>query len=154
MLHVSNVTSNSLRLGWSVPDTKLSAYFEIAVSRFHDHSLVLKTNTSSTELTVDNLESDQMYHVVVTAFTAEGQTISTYKGLVTTSKSTQTHPPRCLPHLAQQTPMHTDNSPTPLPQTDASRMHSCSPSSSQRHTLSGLTVGEVLFWLEILDNWK
>uniref|UniRef100_A0A3P9GX60 Collagen type VI alpha 3 chain n=1 Tax=Oryzias latipes TaxID=8090 RepID=A0A3P9GX60_ORYLA len=84
--HVSNVTSNSLRLGWSVPDPKLSAYFEIAVSRFHDHSLVLKTNASSTELTVDNLESDQMYHVVVTAFTAEGQTISTYKGVVTTSE--------------------------------------------------------------------
>ncbi|XP_023806642.1 collagen alpha-3(VI) chain isoform X7 [Oryzias latipes] len=103
MLHVSNVTSNSLRLGWSVPDPKLSAYFEIAVSRFHDHSLVLKTNTSSTELTVDNLESDQMYHVVVTAFTAEGQTISTYKGLVTTKSKQEkpsmhvTHPPKTPP---------------------------------------------------------
>lgn len=61
------------------------------VTRFNDHSLVLKTNTSSTELTVDNLESAQTYHVVVTAFTAEGQTISTYKGTVTTSESSQTH---------------------------------------------------------------
>ncbi|XP_024116256.1 collagen alpha-3(VI) chain isoform X3 [Oryzias melastigma] len=108
-LHVSSITSHSLKLGWSDADPKLSVYFEIMVTRFNDHSLVLKTNTSSTELTVDNLESAQTYHVVVTAFTAEGQTISTYKGTVTTKAEQQkpsmhvTHPPKTTPLDKPQT---------------------------------------------------
>uniref|UniRef100_A0A3P8RUI4 Collagen type VI alpha 3 chain n=1 Tax=Amphiprion percula TaxID=161767 RepID=A0A3P8RUI4_AMPPE len=85
-LHVSNVTSNSLKLRWSGLDPKLFVYFEVAVTRLHDHVLVLKTNVSGTELSVDNLESAQTYHAVVTAYTAEGQTVSTRKGIITTSK--------------------------------------------------------------------
>ncbi|XP_054871199.1 uncharacterized protein col6a3 isoform X6 [Amphiprion ocellaris] len=83
-LHISNVTSNSLKLRWSGPDPKLFVYFEVAVTRLHDHVLVLKTNVSGTELSVDNLESAQTYHAVVTAYTAEGQTVSTRKGIITT----------------------------------------------------------------------
>jgi len=86
-LHVSNVTSSSLKLRWSSPDHKLFVYFEVVVMRLHDHALVLKTNVSDTELTVDNLESSQTYHAVVTAHTAEGETVSTRKGIMTTSKS-------------------------------------------------------------------
>ncbi|RVE58535.1 hypothetical protein OJAV_G00210240 [Oryzias javanicus] len=106
-LHVSSVTSHSLKLGWSA--LKLSVYFEVMVAHYNDHSLVLKTNTSSTELTVDNLESAQTYHVVVTAFTAEGQTISTYKGIVTTKAEQQkpsmhvTDPPKTTPLDEPQT---------------------------------------------------
>uniref|UniRef100_A0A3Q1GHV9 Collagen type VI alpha 3 chain n=1 Tax=Acanthochromis polyacanthus TaxID=80966 RepID=A0A3Q1GHV9_9TELE len=83
-LHVSNVTSNSLKLRWSSPDPKLFVYFEVAVTRLHDHVLVLKTNVSGTDLSVDNLESAQTYHAVVTAYTAEGQIVSTRKGIITT----------------------------------------------------------------------
>ncbi|KAF1382231.1 hypothetical protein PFLUV_G00141550 [Perca fluviatilis] len=83
-LHVSNVTSTSLKLRWTNPDSKLFVYFEIVVTRLHDHALVLKTNVSGTELSVDNLESAQTYHAVVTAHTAEGQIVSTRKGIMTT----------------------------------------------------------------------
>uniref|UniRef100_A0A3Q3IUK5 Collagen, type VI, alpha 3 n=1 Tax=Monopterus albus TaxID=43700 RepID=A0A3Q3IUK5_MONAL len=85
-LHVSNVTSNSLKLHWRSPDPKLFVYFEVVVTRLHDHALMLKTNVSGTELSVDNLESAQTYHAVVNAHTAEGQIISTRKGIITTSK--------------------------------------------------------------------
>lgn len=60
------------------------------MTRLHDHVLVLKTNVSGTELSVDNLESAQTYHAVVTAYTAEGQIVSTRKGIVTTSEFTNT----------------------------------------------------------------
>ncbi|XP_035532200.1 collagen alpha-3(VI) chain-like isoform X3 [Morone saxatilis] len=83
-LHVYNVTSSSLKLRWSTPNPKLFVYFEVVVTRLHDHALVLKTNVSGTELSVDNLESSQTYHAVVTAHTAEGQIVSTRKGIMTT----------------------------------------------------------------------
>ncbi|KAG8000794.1 Collagen alpha-3(VI) chain, partial [Nibea albiflora] len=83
-LQITNVTSSSLKLRWGSPNPKLFVYFEVVVTRLHDHTLVLKTNVSGTELSVDNLESHQTYHVVVTAHTAEGQIVSTRKGIMTT----------------------------------------------------------------------
>ncbi|XP_022595952.1 collagen alpha-3(VI) chain isoform X3 [Seriola dumerili] len=83
-LHVFNVTSSGLKLRWNSADPKLFVYFEVVVTRLADHALVLKTNVSGTELSVDNLQSAQTYHVVVTAHTAEGQIVSTRKGIVTT----------------------------------------------------------------------
>ncbi|XP_071328574.1 collagen alpha-3(VI) chain-like isoform X2 [Trachinotus anak] len=83
-LHVFNVTSSGLKLRWSSPNPKLFVYFEVVVTQLADHTLVLKTNVSGTELSVDNLQSTQTYHVVVTAYTAEGQIVSTRKGIVTT----------------------------------------------------------------------
>ncbi|XP_062258342.1 collagen alpha-3(VI) chain-like isoform X5 [Platichthys flesus] len=90
-LHVSNVTSSSLKLRWSSPDPKLFVYFEVVVTRLSDHVLVLKTNVSGAELSVDNLQSAQTYHAVVTAHTAEGQVVSTRKGIITTK--TEEHKP-------------------------------------------------------------
>ncbi|XP_041663504.1 collagen alpha-3(VI) chain [Cheilinus undulatus] len=89
-LHVFNVTSNSLKLRWSSPDPKHFVYFEVAVTRLQDHTLALKTNVSGTELSVDNLESAQTYHAVVTAYTAEGQVVSTRKGIFTTKAAPKT----------------------------------------------------------------
>ncbi|XP_040913420.1 collagen alpha-3(VI) chain-like [Toxotes jaculatrix] len=83
-LHVSNVTSSGLKLRWSNPDPKFFVYFEVVVTRLPDHALVLKTNVSGTQLSVDNLQSAQTYHAVVTAHTAEGQIVSTRKGIITT----------------------------------------------------------------------
>ncbi|KAM9851036.1 collagen alpha-3(VI) chain-like [Aulostomus maculatus] len=83
-LHVTNITSSSLKLRWSSPDPKLFIYFEVVVTRLHDHALILKTNVSGTELSVDNLESARSYHAVVTARTAQGQAVSTRKGVITT----------------------------------------------------------------------
>ncbi len=94
-LHISNVTSSSLKLRWSSPDPKLFVYFEVVVTRLHDHALVLKTNVSGNELSVDNLESSQTYHAVVSAYTAEGQVVSTRKGIMTTSKSINTPTQTC-----------------------------------------------------------
>uniref|UniRef100_A0A3B4TR29 Collagen type VI alpha 3 chain n=1 Tax=Seriola dumerili TaxID=41447 RepID=A0A3B4TR29_SERDU len=85
-LHVFNVTSSGLKLRWNSADPKLFVYFEVVVTRLADHALVLKTNVSGTELSVDNLQSAQTYHVVVTAHTAEGQIVSTRKGIVTTNE--------------------------------------------------------------------
>lgn len=83
-LHVYNITSNSLKLRWTSPDPKHFVYFEVVVTRLNDHTMVLKTNVSGTELSVDNLESAQSYHAVVTAHTADGHIVSTRKGIVTT----------------------------------------------------------------------
>ncbi|XP_037832059.1 collagen alpha-3(VI) chain isoform X2 [Kryptolebias marmoratus] len=83
-LHVSNVTSSSLKLRWTNSDPKLFVYFEVVVTRLRDHALVLRTNVSGTEISVDNLESAQAYHAVVTALTAEGQVVSTRKGIIRT----------------------------------------------------------------------
>lgn len=88
-LHVSNVTASSFRLRWRNSEPKLFVYFEVAVARLHDHSLVVKTNVSGTEIAVDNLESSQTYHAVVTAYTAEGQTVSIRKGIITTKAADQ-----------------------------------------------------------------
>lgn len=105
-LHISNVTSSSLKLRWSSLNPKLFVYFEVVVTRLHDHSLVLKTNVSGTELSVDNLESAQTYHAVVTAHTAEGQIVSTRKGIMTTSKSINTPPQICCKHPFYPTRWH------------------------------------------------
>ncbi|MEQ2255545.1 hypothetical protein ILYODFUR_014979 [Ilyodon furcidens] len=88
-LHVSNVTSSSLKLWWSNSEPKLFVYFEVVLTRLHDHALVVKTNVSGTEIAVDNLESSQTYHAVVTAHTAEGQTVSTRKGVIRTKAASQ-----------------------------------------------------------------
>lgn len=60
------------------------------MTRLRDHALVLKTNVSGTEVSVDNLDSAQTYHAVVTAHTADGQIVSTRKGIMTTSESINT----------------------------------------------------------------
>uniref|UniRef100_A0A3B4B426 Uncharacterized protein n=1 Tax=Periophthalmus magnuspinnatus TaxID=409849 RepID=A0A3B4B426_9GOBI len=83
-LHVFNITSSSLKLRWSSPDPKHFVYFEVVVTRLSDHALVLKTNVSGTELSVDNLQSAQSYHAVVTARMADGNVVSTRKGIITT----------------------------------------------------------------------
>lgn len=90
-LHIANVTSSSLRLHWSNPEAKLFVYFEVVLTRLRDHALILKTNVSGTELTVNDLDSSQTYHAVVTARTEDGQIVSTRKGIMTTSESSTIH---------------------------------------------------------------
>ncbi|KAF7649882.1 hypothetical protein LDENG_00134560 [Lucifuga dentata] len=108
-LHVTNITSSSLKLRWSGPDPKLFVYFEVVVSRLHDHTMVLKTNVSGTELAIDNLESGQSYHAMVTAHTAEGHVVSTYKGIITTKAAE--HKP------ANQSTVAVDTAPLDKPET-------------------------------------
>lgn len=86
-LHISNVTASSVKLTWSNSDPKVFVYFEVTVTRLRDHALVLKTNVTGSDLSVDGLESSQTYHVVVTARTAQGHVASTHKGIMTTSES-------------------------------------------------------------------
>ncbi|XP_068581291.1 collagen alpha-3(VI) chain-like isoform X2 [Cebidichthys violaceus] len=116
-LHVSNVTSSSLKLRWTGPDLKLFVYFEVVVTRLHDHALVLKTNVSGTELSVENLESAQTYHAVVTAHTEEGLTVSTRKGIMTTKAADHKpeHKPEHKP--ANQSPRTVNTTPLDKPET-------------------------------------
>ncbi|KAJ8012442.1 hypothetical protein DPEC_G00042810 [Dallia pectoralis] len=88
-LHVANVTSSSLMLHWASPDPKLMAYFEVVVTRLHDHTLVLRRNVTGTKLTVGNLESAQTYHAVVTTHTAQGHVAATHKGIITTKAAAE-----------------------------------------------------------------
>uniref|UniRef100_A0AAQ4Q5K7 Collagen type VI alpha 3 chain n=1 Tax=Gasterosteus aculeatus aculeatus TaxID=481459 RepID=A0AAQ4Q5K7_GASAC len=112
-LHVSNVTSSSLKLRWTGPDPKLFVYYEVVVTRLHDHALVLKTNVSDVELSVDNLESAQTYHLVVYAHNAEGETVSTRKGIITTKAAD--HKPE---HKhANQSPSTVSTAPLDKPET-------------------------------------
>ncbi|XP_061923790.1 collagen alpha-3(VI) chain-like isoform X2 [Entelurus aequoreus] len=83
-LHVSNVTSSSLKLRWNDIDAKHVVYYEVVLMRLRDHALVLKTNVSAPQLAIDRLESGQAYHAVVTAYAADGHMISTHKGIITT----------------------------------------------------------------------
>uniref|UniRef100_A0A8C6UAG9 Collagen, type VI, alpha 3 n=1 Tax=Neogobius melanostomus TaxID=47308 RepID=A0A8C6UAG9_9GOBI len=80
-LHVFNITSSSLKLRWTSPDPKHFVYFEVAIMRLNDHAMVLRTNVSGTELSVDNLQSAQSYHAVVTAHTGDGHIVSTRKAI-------------------------------------------------------------------------
>lgn len=57
------------------------------MTRLRDHALILRTNVSGTELTVNDLDSSQTYHAVVTTRTEDGQIVSTRKGIMTTSES-------------------------------------------------------------------
>ncbi|XP_036395824.1 collagen alpha-3(VI) chain-like isoform X5 [Megalops cyprinoides] len=82
-LHVANVTSNSLLLRWSSPDTKGTAHFEVIVTRLRDHTLVMRKNVTGTEMLLEGLDSAQKYHVVVTAY-MQGKMMGTYKGIVST----------------------------------------------------------------------
>ena len=86
-MHATNITSSGLKLRWAPADPKLSAYFQVVVTRLRDHFLVVKTNVSDTEFSLQNLESSQTYHAVVTAHTAAGLVTSTHKGILTTSKT-------------------------------------------------------------------
>ncbi|XP_029935931.1 collagen alpha-3(VI) chain isoform X3 [Myripristis murdjan] len=109
-LHASNITSSGFKLRWSSPDPKLMVYFEVVVTRLHDHALMLKTNVSGTELSVDNLESAQVYHAVVTVYTAQGQIVTTRKGIITTkaaepkpaSKATVNNAPLDIPETVPE----------------------------------------------------
>lgn len=93
------MTSSSLKLHWSNPEPKLFVYFEVVLTRLRDHALILKTNVSGTELTVNDLDSSQTYHAVVTARTEDGQIVSIRKGIMTTSESStnQLHSPSDTP---------------------------------------------------------
>ncbi|XP_061697353.1 collagen alpha-3(VI) chain isoform X2 [Syngnathoides biaculeatus] len=86
-LHVSNVTRNGFRLRWTNPDPKNFVYFQVTVTRLHDHALAIKTNVSASELSVDKLESGQTYHAVVTGHGADGHVLATHKGIVTTKSA-------------------------------------------------------------------
>uniref|UniRef100_A0A8C4YU99 Collagen type VI alpha 3 chain n=1 Tax=Gadus morhua TaxID=8049 RepID=A0A8C4YU99_GADMO len=86
-LHATNITSSGLKLRWAPADPKLSAYFQVVVTRLRDHFLVVKTNVSDTEFSLQNLESSQTYHAVVTAHTAAGLVTSTHKGILTTKSA-------------------------------------------------------------------
>ena len=83
---MANVTSSSLSLRWAEADPKLMAYFEVAVTRLHDHALVLRKNVTGTELLVDGLDAGQTYHAVVTAHTADGNIDYSCKGTIPPSK--------------------------------------------------------------------
>lgn len=87
LLHIANVTSSSLKLHWSNPEPKVFVYSEVVLTRLRDHALILKTNVSGMELMVNDLDSSEKYHAVVTARTEDGQIVSTRKGIMTTSES-------------------------------------------------------------------
>ncbi|XP_077436019.1 collagen alpha-3(VI) chain isoform X1 [Vanacampus margaritifer] len=88
-LHVSNVTRSGFKLRWTNPDPKNFVYFQVTVTRLHDHALAVKTNVSASELSVHKLESGQTYHAVVTGHGADGHVLATHKGIVTTKAAAQ-----------------------------------------------------------------
>ncbi|MFT7815039.1 collagen alpha-3(VI) chain [Arapaima gigas] len=81
-LHVSHITSNSMVLWWTAPNTDINHY-HVIVTRLQDHTLVLRQNVTSTQFPLVGLDSAQTYHVVVTAY-AQGHVAGVYKGIVTT----------------------------------------------------------------------
>ncbi|XP_015252472.1 PREDICTED: collagen alpha-3(VI) chain isoform X2 [Cyprinodon variegatus] len=115
-LHVANVTSSSFRLQWSILDPKLFVYFEVVVTRLTDHALVVKTNVSGTEIALDNLESSQTYHAVVTAYTAEGLIVSTRKGIVETTASPGSAPVTSRPLEKPEPEPEPEAKPEPEPE--------------------------------------
>uniref|UniRef100_A0A8C9U9M6 Collagen type VI alpha 3 chain n=1 Tax=Scleropages formosus TaxID=113540 RepID=A0A8C9U9M6_SCLFO len=82
-LHVSNVTSNSLVLRWTAPNTDTQGHYHVIVTRLRDHTLVLRENVTSTQFPLAGLDSAQTYHAVVTAY-VHGQVVAVYKGIITT----------------------------------------------------------------------
>lgn len=145
-LHVFNITSNSLKLRWSSPDPKHFVYFEVTITRLNDHAMVLKTNVSGTELSVDNLQSAQSYHAVVTAHTAEGHVVSTRKGIITT-KAAEHKPAMLNSNTVSTTTAPLDKpvtEPEPEPQKEVKQVEQKevlpAPDSSSEAAVSGVDV--------------
>uniref|UniRef100_A0AAY4CBH7 Uncharacterized protein n=1 Tax=Denticeps clupeoides TaxID=299321 RepID=A0AAY4CBH7_9TELE len=94
-LHVANVTSNSLTLRWSNLEPEETTLFEVIVTHLKDHRLVLRRTITENHISLDILDANQTYHVVVTSRTQGGQVTGTHKGIFTTTQTSTPPPPCC-----------------------------------------------------------
>ncbi|KAF5892100.1 collagen alpha-3(VI) chain isoform X3, partial [Clarias magur] len=80
--HLVNVTSKSFTLLWVSDDPK--AIREVTVTHLKDHRIILQRNVTGPQLTLQDLEPSQTYHVVVIGRGHKDPVPHTYKGLITT----------------------------------------------------------------------
>lgn len=84
-VQITDITENSAKLHWLIPEPQKVYVYHITVTSGHDHSLVLKLNLTNNERVIGDLQSGQKYHVAITGY-HNAQAKATYRGTFNTSK--------------------------------------------------------------------
>ncbi|XP_039182233.1 collagen alpha-3(VI) chain isoform X11 [Crotalus tigris] len=82
-VQITDITENSAKLHWMIPELQKVYVYDIIVTSAHDHSLVVKLNLTSNERVIGGLQSGQKYHVAITGY-HNAQAKATYKGIFNT----------------------------------------------------------------------
>ncbi|KAK9410969.1 collagen alpha-3VI chain-like [Crotalus adamanteus] len=82
-VQITDITENSAKLHWMIPELQKVYVYDIIVTSAHDHSLVVKLNLTSNERVIGGLQSGQKYHVAITGY-HNAQAKATYKGTFNT----------------------------------------------------------------------
>ncbi|XP_063173915.1 collagen alpha-3(VI) chain isoform X9 [Candoia aspera] len=85
-VQITDITENSAKLHWTIPEPQKVYVYDITVTSAHDHSLVVKLNLTSNERVIGGLRSGQKYDVAITGY-HNTQAKATYRGAFNT-KST------------------------------------------------------------------
>ncbi|XP_058040951.1 collagen alpha-3(VI) chain isoform X5 [Ahaetulla prasina] len=82
-VQITDITENSAKLHWTIPEPQKVYVYHITVTSAHDHSLVVKLNLTSNERVIGGLQSGQKYHVAITGY-HNAQAKATYRGTFNT----------------------------------------------------------------------
>uniref|UniRef100_A0A670XMT6 Collagen type VI alpha 3 chain n=1 Tax=Pseudonaja textilis TaxID=8673 RepID=A0A670XMT6_PSETE len=82
---ITDITENSAKLHWMIPEPQKVYTYHITVTSAHDHSLVVKLNLTSNERVIGGLQSGEKYDVTITGY-HNAQAKATYRGTFNTSK--------------------------------------------------------------------
>uniref|UniRef100_A0A8C6XXS5 Collagen alpha-3(VI) chain n=1 Tax=Naja naja TaxID=35670 RepID=A0A8C6XXS5_NAJNA len=80
---ISDITENSAKLHWMIPEPQKVYTYHITVTSAHDHSLVVKLNLTSNERVIGGLQSGEKYDVTITGY-HNAQAKATYRGTFNT----------------------------------------------------------------------
>ncbi|XP_063173910.1 collagen alpha-3(VI) chain isoform X4 [Candoia aspera] len=111
-VQITDITENSAKLHWTIPEPQKVYVYDITVTSAHDHSLVVKLNLTSNERVIGGLRSGQKYDVAITGY-HNTQAKATYRGAFNT-KST---PAAKVPSAAAKNVM-VNTEPLDIPEKD------------------------------------
>ncbi|XP_026534802.1 collagen alpha-3(VI) chain [Notechis scutatus] len=80
---ITDITENSAKLHWMIPEPQKVYTYHITVTSAHDHSLVVKLNLTSNERVIGGLQSGEKYDVTITGY-HNAQAKATYRGTFNT----------------------------------------------------------------------
>ncbi|XP_063173916.1 collagen alpha-3(VI) chain isoform X10 [Candoia aspera] len=115
-VQITDITENSAKLHWTIPEPQKVYVYDITVTSAHDHSLVVKLNLTSNERVIGGLRSGQKYDVAITGY-HNTQAKATYRGAFNT-KST---PAAKVPSAAAKNVM-VNTEPLDIPEKDEKDM--------------------------------
>ncbi|XP_025027504.1 collagen alpha-3(VI) chain isoform X11 [Python bivittatus] len=82
-VQITDITENSAKLHWTIPELQKVYVYDITVTSAHDHSLAVKLNLTGNERVIGGLRSGQKYYVAITGY-HNAQAKATYRGAFNT----------------------------------------------------------------------